>query len=89
MRQYSEEMTAREYQQHQHDLEMFDRQAAQVLAVKDRELALAKLEAKWSSWLKIPITIIKLPVLILFGIAYIVATARKHEPSAEFWKFIH
>lgn len=55
---------------------------------KRLEIELAKLDLKWGSWLKIPLTIIKLPVYILFGVAYVVAVARKHEPSDSFWRFL-
>lgn len=56
--------------------------------VRNAELELARIEARWLSWLRIPILIVKLPVYILFGIAYCIAIARKHEPSDKFWHFL-
>lgn len=67
---------------------MFDKQAQQVLAVKGLELEVKKLEAKWTSWLKLPITIIKLPLLVLLGIAYIVSMFTKYEVPDEFWDML-
>lgn len=58
------------------------------LRMKELDIEVQKLESKWSALLRIPITIIKLPVYVLFGIAYIVAVARKQEPSDNFWNFL-
>jgi len=55
---------------------------------KNAELELARIEARWLSWLRIPITIIKLPVYLVFGVAYCIAVARKHEPPDSFWRFM-
>lgn len=52
------------------------------------EVELRKLEAQWNSWLKLPSMIIKLPLYVLFGIAYIVDSFKRGEPSKDFWKFI-
>jgi len=56
--------------------------------IKNAELELARIEARWLSWLRIPVTIVKLPVYFVFGIAYCIAVARKHEPSDSFWRFV-
>lgn len=57
--------------------------------MKEMDLAIKKLDVQLKTWFRIPILIIKLPVLILFGIAYIVAVARGREiNSSEFWRFI-
>jgi hypothetical protein len=83
-----DELSPREIQLHQYEKEMFELQAQQVLSVKQIELELAKLESKLTSLLKIPLTLVKLPVYILFGVAYIVAVARKYEPGENFWRFL-
>lgn len=56
--------------------------------IRNAELELARIEARWLSWLRIPVTIVKLPVYIVFGVAYCIAVARKHEPSDKFWQFL-
>lgn len=81
MQQGGEQLTPREYETMAYEKEMFEKQAAY-------QLELAKYEAKWSSWLKLPITIIKLPVYCLFAFGYIIAVAKGKEPSENFWKFI-
>ena len=86
--QHRETLTPREYEEWNQRKEMFELQAQHELAVKDKEIALATLEAKWSSWLRIPLFIIMLPVRILFGIAYCIAVARKFELSDRFWSFM-
>lgn len=85
---YRTTMTAREYEEFNMRKEMFEMNAQHELAVKDREIALATLEAKWSSWLRIPLFVIMLPVRILFAIGYCIAVARKVELSDRFWNFM-
>ena len=59
------------------------------MAKSSSEIELRKLEAKWASWLSIPKTIIKLPVLFVFGIAYCIYAAKNKRPPKEFWDFIN
>jgi len=56
--------------------------------MKRMEIELAKVEAKWNSWLRIPMELLRLPVKIVFGVAYIVAMLRKHDVSENFWKYV-
>lgn len=86
--QTRETLTPREYELYNQRKEFFELQAQHDLAVKEKDLELMRLEAKWSSWIKIPLTIVKLPVLLLFGIAQIVAVARKYELPEAYWRFI-
>lgn len=81
MQSGGETLTPREYELQQYEKEMFEKQAA-------FQLEIAKLEAKWASWFKIPVTIIKLPVYCLFAIGFIIAIAKGKEPSENFWKFM-
>lgn len=50
------------------------------LAMKEREIELTKFEAKWASWLRIPMTLVKLPLVfpwvIIVGIAYVISVYR-------------
>lgn len=85
----SNELTPREYELFNQRKEEFEMQSAHSKEMKQLELEIEKLEAKWSSWLKIPITIVKLPVLILFAIAYICSVFMKQEMPEEFWDFMH
>lgn len=52
------------------------------------DIELKRLEAKWSSWLRIPIIIIELPVLLILAVGYIVDSIRGLEPSKDFWKLL-
>lgn len=52
------------------------------------EIALKTLEAKWSSWLRLPSMVIKFPLYPLMGIAYIVHVITHKEPPKKFWDFI-
>ena len=53
------------------------------------EIELKKLEAKWNSWLRIPLVIIKLPVYILLSFGYWFDSIRGSEPSKDFWKLFN
>ena len=46
---------------------------------KQAELELAELEAKWLSWLKVPLTLVRLPLYIVLGIAVCIGMARKSD----------
>ncbi len=56
--------------------------------IRSAELELARIEARWLSWLRIPITVVKLPVYVVLAISYCIAVARKHEPSDKFWQLL-
>jgi len=58
------------------------------LDLKRLDIEATKLETRWNIIFKIPLTIIKLPVYFLFGIAYIVSVGRKHELPDQFWNFM-
>lgn len=81
-----DQLTDRERQEMEFQQQMFDRQAEHTQKVKAMELEVAKIEAKWSSLLKLPTTIVKLPLYIVLGVAICIALARKHEPSEAFWR---
>lgn len=84
----STELTRREIQLQDFEKEMFDKQANHALDMKKLELEVAKIEARWSSWLKIPITIVKLPVYILLGIGFCISVAKNKELSDRFWNYL-
>jgi hypothetical protein len=51
-------------------------------------IELKRLEAKWSSLLRLPSQIIKLPVFLLLGLGYIVSVIRKTDVSKDFWNYL-
>lgn len=61
----------------------------QIIREKNQaEIELKRLEAKWRSWLRIPIVIIKLPISLILAVGYLLAVATKQEPSKRFWSAI-
>lgn len=88
MIQRTEHLSPREIQLQQFEEKMFEKQAEQVLAVKRLELEQAKLEAKWSSWLKIPVTIILLPVKVVLAFALITSLITKKDLPPVFWDYL-
>lgn len=57
--------------------------------MKELELAIRDKELKWGNLLRLPTLLLKLPVLILLGIAYIIAVATKQDiNNTEFWRYL-
>lgn len=83
-----ETLTPREYEEFNQRKEYFELQAEHELKVKNLELEVMKLEAKWSSWMKLPVMVLMLPVRILFGIAFICSVFVKKDLPAEYWRVI-
>lgn len=63
-------------------------QIAYGIEMKKMDIELAKLEAKWSAWLRLPSLIIRLPLLIILGIAYLIHAKKGIEPSDNFWRLL-
>lgn len=84
------EVSPREYAGWQHEKEMLQLQIQHEQKIKELDLEVRKIEAQFASWLKLPITIIKLPVYVLLSIAYIVQSFKKEPKSVQqFWDFIN
>lgn len=86
--QLPDQFTPRELETMRYESERADKEMAYGLKMKELDIEVQKLETKFSSLLRIPITIVKLPLLILMGIAYIVHAIVKIEPSQDFWKLL-
>lgn len=57
--------------------------------LKDLEAEIRSYEAKWTQLLRIPVLIVKLPLFILFGIAFCIATTKGTEISNnDYWKLL-
>jgi hypothetical protein len=52
------------------------------------EIKLKELQAKWTSWLQIPVLIIKLPLFVLLGLAYICSVFTRKEMPKRFWDLL-
>lgn len=95
----STEMTPRESLEHEWRVEEFEKTSEHAIKMKQLEIELAKedhkaeielkkLEAKWAAWLRLPRTILLLPVLILFAFAYIFAIGFNYQPPKRFWDLL-
>lgn len=85
MRSFSEELTPREWAQHNNEKEMLELQMAHAKEMKRLEIELQTLEAKWATWIRIPLVIITLPVRFLAIIPLSIYAATKQEVP-EFYK---
>lgn len=93
------ELTPREHLLMEHEAEQARLVREYSLTAKQLELEivreknraaieLKRLEAKWNTWLRLPALIIKLPVFLVLGVAYIFAVCRKIEPPKDFWNYL-
>jgi len=82
------ELTPREFEQHQWEVEEREKLFEHQARMKQMDIELAKLDAKWSSWLKLPLRLIMLPVYLLFGVGYCIHAITKKEPSDNFWRLM-
>lgn len=88
MRTIDPNMSPREYQQFEHDKEIMSLQMAHQKAMKAMELEVAKLETKFSVWLKIPLMLLLLPVKILLVIPVVVYAAKGKEVPEKLWNLL-
>lgn len=57
--------------------------------LRDLEAEIRQYEAKWTQLLRVPVLIVKLPLFILFGIAFVVATVKGNEINQnDYWKLL-
>ena len=83
----AEQISPREYSTWQHEIEMFNLQADHTARMKDKEIEVQKLEAKWASWIRIPLVLITLPVRILFVIPLTVYAVTRQEVPEFYQRF--
>lgn len=83
-----DQLTPREREEFEQEKEVIKMQSDHTLAVKQLDVEVAKIEARWTILLKLPLYLILLPVRILFAFAYIIAVATKQELPKEFWDYM-
>ena len=86
--QFRDQLTPREAQEQQYQKEMLELQMIHARTMKEKDIELAKLEARFSSWLRLPVLVLKLPVLLLLGVGYIVDRIKSQEPGDDFWNML-
>lgn len=95
----NDQLTPREITEHDWRLDEFAKQTAHARSMKllelevlreqnSAEIQLKTLELKWATWLRIPILILKLPLYLILGIAYIVSMVTKKEMPKRFWDLL-
>ena len=80
-----ENITPREYEEHQWEVDMFDKQAAHAIKMKELDIQASKLEAKISSWFKVPLYLLMLPVRVLLVIPLCIYAAKKEAVPEALW----
>jgi hypothetical protein len=83
-----EEVTPREWATMNHEKEMFDKQVAHQQRIKELDIEARKIEARWSSLLRIPVLFLKLPVALAVSLVLGVYAIRGLEPPESLTSFI-
>ena len=85
---FREQITPREYDTWQHEKEMTEKAYEFQLRIKELDIEAAKLEAKVTSWFKLPLTLLKLPLYLLLVIPLSIYAARKQDVPPDLWKLL-
>lgn len=86
--QPTDQISPREYELFHQEKEMWELSANHAKEMKLLDIQLQRLEAKWASWIKLPLVVITLPVRILFVIPLSIYAIRKQEVPEAFWNFL-
>ena len=84
----NQDISSREITEHDWEVDMFERQAAHSIKIKELDIEAAKLEARVSAWFRLPLYLLKLPVLLLCIIPLTVYAARKQEVPEQLWALL-
>lgn len=93
------ELTPREHFVLEHEAEQNRLMREHAVHMKELEIALQReknlasvelkrLEAKWTSLLRLPSLIIKLPILSLLGLGYLLYAVRGIDPGRDYWNLL-
>lgn len=84
----NETITPREQMTWAHEKEMTEIHHQHAVRLKELELELARLEAKWSAWLRIPKLLVLLPVVLVLSIGAVISAIRKSDFHEKFWDLL-
>jgi hypothetical protein len=84
----AEQVSPAEFERHQWRVDEFEKSAAHAVEMKKLELEGERIAAKITAWFKLPLYLIKLPVMFVMAFGAMVALARGKELSENFWRFL-
>lgn len=88
MRTTENELSPREWAIYNNEKEMLQLQMDHARQIKELELEVQLVEARFSSWFKIPLLIILLPVKLLLVIPVVVYAIRGKDSPEQLWKLL-
>lgn len=88
MRTTENELSPREWAIHNNEKEVLEMQMAHAKAMKELELEVLLVEARFNSWFKIPLLIILLPIKLLLVIPVLVYAIRGKDSPERLWKLL-
>lgn len=81
-------ITPREQMTWAHEEEMARLYHEQAVTMKKLDLDLARLEAKWASWLRLPKLFLLMPVLLVLSFGAVISAFRKSDFHEKFWELL-
>lgn len=86
--QFRDTLTPRELEDMNFQREMTGKAQIHAENIKKLDIEASKIEARITAWFKIPLTIIKLPLYLLFVIPLTVYAVRGKEVPPQYWTFL-
>jgi hypothetical protein len=88
MRDYRDEMTPREREEFEQQKEIAILQGDYQVRYRQMDVEVRKLEARWSSWLRLPMAIVLLPIKFVLAFAIPISVITKKDLPDKFWEFM-
>lgn len=90
MKDYSgrETLTPRERDEFEQEKEIARLQADYQLKAKEMDLAVKRLEVKWTQLFRLPLALLTLPVRLTLCVGYIACCIRGQQPDDHFWDYL-
>jgi len=82
------ELTPREIEEFNQEMQIAKKQADYGLKVKELELQIKKIETNWTQVFRIPLAIILLPVKFIMAFAIITSLITKKDLPKDFWELL-
>lgn len=88
MRITLDEVTPRDRQEHEWQVEILDKQLDHQRQMQELTNELAEIETRITAWFRVPILLVKLPVFLIMAIAYCIMAIRGDEADDKFWEYL-
>ena len=78
--QTRDDISPRESVLHEWETEIFEKQSAHAIKIKELDIEVSKIESRITAWFKLPLQVLRLPVSLFLVVVLIVYAIRAKEP---------